>query len=130
MKKLFEAYAQTYKVKIKHYHADNGRFSDNNFLHAVAKESQTINYCGVNAHFQNGKSENCIRDLQKQTRKKLHHEKSRWPSSVELALWTYELRQATHLINCLPYKEDTSSPLERLSNISVELKLRENLSFG
>jgi len=30
-KKAFENYASTYRVKILHYHADNGRFADNAF---------------------------------------------------------------------------------------------------
>ena len=63
-KKVFEAYARTYKVKVRHYHAYNGRFVDNAFQQAVTQESQTISYCVVNAHFQNGKAEKRIRDLQ------------------------------------------------------------------
>ena len=30
-KKVFEAYSHTYRVRIKHYHADNGHFVDNVF---------------------------------------------------------------------------------------------------
>ena len=50
-KKLFEAYTRTYRVRIKQYHADNGRFSDNAFLQAFTQENQTISHCEVNAHF-------------------------------------------------------------------------------
>ena len=53
--KVFEAYARTYSVIIKHYHVDRGRFADNNSQQEVKQEVQT-NYCGVNAHFQNGKA--------------------------------------------------------------------------
>ena len=65
-KEDFEDYARTYKVDIKHYHAANVRFVDNIFLHVVAQENQTISYCRVNAHFQNGKSKKCIRNFQEQ----------------------------------------------------------------
>ena len=34
-KKALEAYLQTYRVRINHYHADNDRFADNTFQHAV-----------------------------------------------------------------------------------------------
>ena len=124
------AYAWTYNVKMRYNHVDNGQFSDNSFLQAVTQEIQTISYCGVNSQLHHGKAEKRIRDLQEQTREKLHHTKSRCESAIELALWTYSLRQATHLRNCLLDKEDASHPLERLFRISVYHKSRENHLFG
>ena len=56
-KHAFEAFAHRHYVKIRHYHADNGRFADNAFLEDVAKKGQMISFCGVNAHFQNGIAE-------------------------------------------------------------------------
>jgi hypothetical protein len=50
-KHAFEAYARTFGIHIRHYHADNGRFADNAFLKDVAISGQTISFCGVNAHF-------------------------------------------------------------------------------
>jgi hypothetical protein len=50
----------------------------------VAISGQTISFCGVNAHFQNGIAEKMIRDLQESTRKQLLHTKARWPKAVEL----------------------------------------------
>ena len=50
-KLAFEAYAKKLGVKIQHYHADNGRFADNDFLQDVERKGQTISYCGVNAHW-------------------------------------------------------------------------------
>ena len=35
---------------VKHYHADNGRFSDNGFIDAVNGKDQKIKLCGVGAH--------------------------------------------------------------------------------
>ena len=63
-------------------------------------------------------------------RKQLHHAKVRWPSVVELALWPYATRKSTYLRNCLPDKEDASSPLEKFSNVTVDPKLKGNQSFG
>jgi hypothetical protein len=34
-KEAFEAYAKAHGVRIKHYHADNGRFKDNAFLKSI-----------------------------------------------------------------------------------------------
>ena len=56
-KKAFEAFARNYGVKIQNYHCDNGRFADNAFISECRKSGQTITYCSVDAHFQNGKAE-------------------------------------------------------------------------
>ena len=39
---------------VKHYHADNGRFSGDGFIDAVDGKDQNITSCGVGAHHQNG----------------------------------------------------------------------------
>jgi hypothetical protein len=55
-KHAFEAFTRSQGVTIKHYHADNGRFADNAFIKDIreARPSQSLTYCGANAHFQNG----------------------------------------------------------------------------
>jgi hypothetical protein len=76
-KEAFEAFARNMGVRIQHYHADNDRFADNGFMNAVKKQQQTISFCGVNGHFQNGIAEKRIRDLQEQAHTMLLHAKSR-----------------------------------------------------
>ena len=71
-----EAHADTVGVRIQHYHADNGRFADNGFINDAAKQKQTISYCGVSAHHQNGIAEKRIRDLTKSSRKMVLHASS------------------------------------------------------
>ena len=39
---------------MKHYHEDNGRFSDEGFKDDLNDKDQTITFCGVGAHHQNG----------------------------------------------------------------------------
>jgi hypothetical protein len=114
-KTAFEAFAKAHGVTIKHYHCDNGRFADNAYLDHVTKSGQTISYCGVNAHFQNGIAEKRIRDLQERARKQLLHAKAHWPSAIELNLWSYAIRNANHLLATIPDKEDGSCPLERFT---------------
>ena len=60
---------------IKHYHVDITRFSDNALINLVSKQGQTISYCGVNVHFQNGIAGNRIRHLQEKARKQRLHAK-------------------------------------------------------
>jgi hypothetical protein len=59
-KDAFKAYAKPYNVTIQHYHADNGRFADNSFCQSCQEKQQTISFCGVNAHWQNGVAEKRI----------------------------------------------------------------------
>jgi hypothetical protein len=62
-KRAFGLYAREWGIKIRHYHADNGRFVDNAWKDALLEENQAITYCGVNAHWQNGIAERRIHDL-------------------------------------------------------------------
>ena len=38
---------------VKHYHPNNGRFSDNGFFDAVNSKSQKLTFCAIDAHHQN-----------------------------------------------------------------------------
>jgi transposase InsO family protein len=81
-KKAFETYAATYGVNILHYHADNGRFADKAFRQAISEKGQTISFCGVNAHWQNGVAERRIRELQENANTMLLHARRRWPGRM------------------------------------------------
>ena len=76
-KLAFEAYARSMGVSIRHYHADNGRFADNLFIQSIESNGQTISFCGVGAHHQNGRAEKRIRDLRESARKMILHANSR-----------------------------------------------------
>jgi hypothetical protein len=106
-KVAFERYAAKSNIKVRHYHADNGRFGENLFKNEVQKQSQTISFRGVNAHFQNGVTEQQIRTLQDQTRAILAHAQARWPSAVKAHLWPYAFRMAQYLnqIGISSYKQ-------------------------
>jgi hypothetical protein len=67
-KHAFENYAATHNVKVLHYHADNGCFADKAFRQDLKNNNQTITFCGVNAHWQNGVAEKRIRDLTENAR--------------------------------------------------------------
>jgi transposase InsO family protein len=64
-KLAFEKFALSHGVHIKHFHADNGRFKDNQFTKSIEDKGQTISFCGVGAHHQNGIAEKRIGDLQR-----------------------------------------------------------------
>jgi hypothetical protein len=129
-KKAFETYCKTYHVRVLHYHADNGRFADNAFRADVEDKRQTISYCGVNAHFQNGIAEKRIRDLQDAARTMLLHAKHRWPNAITTNLWPYALRTANEINASTPNLTDGISPLEKFSGTKVKPKFRHFHTFG
>ena len=93
------------KVVQHSYHCDNGRFADDAFKQSVAASNQTITYCGINAHFQNGRAEQKIRDLREESvcSTQLLHAINRWQGAVTINLsWSYALRYASDVQNLLP----------------------------
>ena len=129
-KKQYEAFCDQNGLQVKHYHADNGRFADNSFINDVRSKKQTISYCGVGAHHQNGIAEKRIRDLTEQVRKMLLHARSKCPSAVTIELWPYAMRQAQEVKNSMPKDLSGKSPLEIFYKCEVALQLNNFHTFG
>ena len=133
-KRAFERYAKLHGVVIKHYHADNGIFAAAEFVKALETEDgQTISYCGVNAHHQNGHAEKKIRDLQDLARTMLLHAQQRWPSAVTANLWPYAIRMANDVSNSSPgikQGQEGVSPIELFSQVAVSPRLKHSHTFG
>ena len=90
-KKFFERHSAGFNVNVEHYHCDNRRFVDNVFIQNCKGMVQGITYCGVNTHFQNGRAEKAIRDLQTMAGKMILHAKGQCTKSIHLSLWPYIL---------------------------------------
>ena len=129
-KHAFERAAEQRGVKILHYHADNGRFADNAFIVDCNAQRQSLSYCGVNAHFQNGIAERRIRDLYEQTRTCMLYAMNKWKRMILICLWPYAMRHANDVANSTPRKGEESSPLERFTGVPVRPKLRHYHAFG
>jgi Reverse transcriptase (RNA-dependent DNA polymerase) len=129
-KNAFELYANTYGVKIDHYHADNGRFSDKMWRNDVLEKGQRLTFSGVGAHHQNGRAEKRIRDLQELTRTSLLHAKKRWDVAIDAHLWSYALRYANDCINNTPFPGCDRPPIELFSGSTVSINIRDHHPFG
>ena len=129
-KEAFEAHARSLGVKIENYHADNGRFADNAYLMDVKKKGQTITFCGVNAHWQNGIAERMIRTLRESGRTQLLHAIERWPAAASTHLWPHALSYASYLHNHVPTSEHTAAPVSRFTGVDVEANLKHMHTFG
>jgi hypothetical protein len=82
-KEAFEWYAASHGVRVLHYRADHGVFADNN---AVRSQRQTLSFCGVTAHHQNGVAKRRIHELENQARTMLIHANRRWPTAIDAPL--------------------------------------------
>jgi hypothetical protein len=101
-KLAFERLSSSYAVTIRHYHADNGLFDTKAFKASVTKGGQTLSFCGVNAHHQNGKAESRIKDITIGGRTALLHAAHRWPKAIDASLWPAALKHYTNLRNVMP----------------------------
>ena len=128
-KHAFERAAEQRGVKILHYHADNGRFADNAFIADCNAQRQSLSYCGVNAHFQNGIAERQIRDLQEQTRMCMLYAMNKWKRMILICLWPYAMRHANDVANSTPRKGEDGSPIERFTGVPIRPKLRHYHAF-
>ncbi len=119
----FKRYAERHGVKVQAYQADNGRFAETTFMQAIKDAGQTITFCKVNAHFQNGVAERRIRSLQDQARTMLIHAQHCWP---------YALRTANEVFNNAPTttRPDMKSPIELFSKSPVRPNLDHFQPFG
>ncbi len=129
-KHAFERFAGSHNVTIRHYHADNGRFAEKTFVDDVEQKNQTISFCGVSAHHQNGKAEKRIRDLQDVARTMLIHAYRRWPKGITVNLWPHALRTANDVRNCVAARDDGQSPMSVFTGVPVQPQLRNFHPFG
>jgi hypothetical protein len=128
-KTAFESFTDQHGVTIKHYHADNGVFAAQGFRQAVAQSQQTISFCGVGAHHQNGIAERRIRDLTEMTRSMLLHAMHRNPA-IKNTHWPYALRLASETRRCFPRFLKTKSPLELFTSVSIQPRYKHFHPFG
>ena len=129
-KHAFELFARWHNVTIHQYHGDNGRFADNIFRADCAQKGQTLSFCGVNAHFQNGIAERKIRDLQDRARTMIVHAKHRWPTAITSNLWPYALRLANESSRCIPLK-DSKNPMQLFTGHDFQVATQQHLHpFG
>ena len=56
-KEGYERFTESHDMKLKSFPSDNGIFAEKVFKDYLAEASQTITYCGVGAHHQNGITE-------------------------------------------------------------------------
>ena len=118
-KQEFEAYAASNGIRISHYHADNGRFQESLFVDDIKLNAQSISFCAVNAHHQNGIVERHNRTLTESARTMLLHAERLWPEAITQMLWPFAIKYAAHIHNNLSLNSHGKSPSERFLQTSA-----------
>ena len=85
-KQSFENFAFDHNVIIENYLADNGVFSKSKFLQHIWDHEQKINFCGVNAHHQNGVVERAVKTISELSRSLLLHASLHWKNGIDSSL--------------------------------------------
>jgi hypothetical protein len=100
-----KAYAKDNGIAIKHYHANNGTFAANKWLIYVEAAKQSITFCGVVVHFQNGVAKKRICDLQESTQTMMPQAANKWQTAHSISLWPYALCLANNVHNSTSTKD-------------------------
>ena len=79
----FEKFAFNNGVIHLTYLTDSGAFKANNFVQHIRDTPQKIQYCGTNAHHQNGVAEIAIRTISNMARAMILHASSHWKYGID-----------------------------------------------
>ena len=116
-------------MRIKHYHDDNGIFASKAFREEIRQCGQTISFCGVGAHHQNGVAERRIQDLADSARASLAHAAHRNPA-ITANLWPYALQHASYVRRIMPREHHSKSPEELFTGSKVRPTTKYLHAFG
>jgi hypothetical protein len=104
-KMAFEAFAAQFSMMVRHYHANNSQFAEiTMWVKAVNKHQpqQTMSFCGIGAHHQNGIAKKKIQDIQENARTMMLHPAINWPIAQSVLLWPYAIRVFVNIMNATP----------------------------
>ena len=127
-KQNFEKYAFNNGVIPLTYLTDSGAFKANKFVQHICEHNQKIQYCGTNAHHQNGVAERAIRTISNMARAMLLHASAHWKHGIDASMWPMAVQYATYTYNILPRRNGVSPndlffgsrvPRHKLRNLHV-----------
>ena len=98
-KHAYEYDMRKYSEDVRHYHADNGTYAVASYKKEISVSKQTLTFCGVGSHHQNGKAENRIKIICNPARNMLIHAMHRCPEVVTQSLWPYAIYLTTDIRN-------------------------------
>ena len=127
-KQNFEKFAFDNGVTPLTYLTDSGAFKANKFVTHIRDHNQKIQYCGTNAHHQNGVAERAIRTISNMARAMILHSSAHWKQGIDPSMWPMAVKYASYLYNHLPRSNEISPsdvffgsrvPRHKLRNLHV-----------
>ena len=94
----------------KHYHADNGCFSDKGFHKDIYNKGQELTFCGVGVLHQNGIIENRNKQLTLGARTVLLCGMRHWPQMVDTLFWPFAIKAVAERMNTLHVNSAGQTP--------------------
>ncbi len=129
-KTAFEKLSARADRSIKHDQADNGQFSDKEFLATYSNLNQTIEFCGVGAHHQNRIIKNRNKQLTQTVRVLLLHGMRMWPQMVDQMFWPFAIKATSERMNRLHIDTDGHTPESKFYGVNMENIPSENISHN
>ena len=130
-KEAYERFLNSVGVSAKAYHADNGRYADKGFVDNCRSQCQTITFCGVGGHHQNGIAERYIKSLTLGGRTLLLHAKRMLPEYISTMLWPFAIKCFEDRMNHLTCNKDGKTPYHLLAGLdTTELDVKSFHTFG
>ena len=114
-KRKFERTLNNFGHTVNSYLGDNGVYKSNEFQDELKQRGQTMEFCGVGAHHQNGVAERAIRTVSESARTMMLHASIHWPGTVTLDLWPMAVEYAAYLYNIMPNINTQTAPIELLT---------------
>lgn len=84
------------------------------------KKDQTITFCGVGAHHQNGIIENKNKMLTLGARTMLLHAMRLWPQMIDTMFWPFAMKAAAERHNYLSIDSSNASPASKLYGVELD----------
>ena len=119
-KAVVEIWAGTFGGKINIYHANNGRFSEQQFRSAIENSNQELTFCWFGSHHKNTIVEIKIQTLTLGDRTLILHAKRYWTDAITTMLWPYELKDFSDQLNELKVDDDViTPPMEKFAGTTL-----------
>ena len=130
-KRVSEREAMSRGIDIRGYHADNGRYAEHYFIEDCKEKSQSLNYCGVDDHHQNGIAEAKIKQLTLSDRTMILHAQRYCPEYITTLLWPFVLLVAADHINNLHIDLERQTPDMKFPKVGgLPTRIKHFHTFG
>lgn len=96
----------------------------------IEDKKQSLTFCGVGSHHQNGRAENRIKITCEPARSMLMHYMDRWREVIAQALWPHAVSLAVNVRNKSKLDTNGLSALDKISTVKHSINVKDDHAFG